>query len=316
MFWNSALSLFFFFHPHTFTTMANPLRKFVRKKTRRTNSSGSFDELDGIEAPSISQIFTDAALYRQVINHPEETTFCHASDTQAIQDFAELVGRDLSSPEKALAGRFAQLSVESEDVPWLPDDDKLTEEPEPVSEESSSQGTASDTAADNSDKDDSSSSEVETDDSVALSPQEIVSLLREEFGDLAPEGEEKLLFEADAALVLDVILVVRSRPMPAVTEADARFPCFKGVIHITTHRFAFHASIPASARPGILANSVIKAGPAVIHRKGLHRKRRVWLELSHDFVSTFPSSGEHDRIRPLKSILRKSRYQVAIYQAL
>lgn len=54
-----------------------------------------------------------------------------------------------------------------------------------------------------------------------------------------------------------------------------------------------------------MANSVIKAGPAVIHRRGLHRKRRVWLELSHDFISTFPSSGEHDRIRPIKSILRE-----------
>lgn len=43
----------------------------------------------------------------------------------------------------------------------------------------------------------------------------------------------------------------------------------------------------------------------MIHRKGLHRKRRVWLELSHDFISAFPSAREEDRIRPWRSVKRE-----------
>ena len=42
----------------------------------------------------------------------------------------------------------------------------------------------------------------------------------------------------------------------------------------------------------------------MVHRKGLHRKRRVWLELSHDFISSYPSAHEEDRIRPWRSIMR------------
>ena len=42
-----------------------------------------------------------------------------------------------------------------------------------------------------------------------LPPNEIVTLLKEEFGELtSPEVEERLLIETDAALVQDVILLV------------------------------------------------------------------------------------------------------------
>lgn len=58
--------------------------------------------------------------------------------------------------------------------------------------------------------------------------------------------------------------------------------------------------------PDSTSDSVIKSGPALVHRKGLHRKRRVWMELSRDFISTFPSAREEDRIRPLHSIMRTS----------
>lgn len=62
--------------------------------------------------------------------------------------------------------------------------------------------------------------------------------------------------------------------------------------------------MPASD-PNLDAREVIRAGPAVVHRTGLHRKRRIWLELSHDFVSVFPSAREEDRIRPLRSVMRE-----------
>ncbi|KAI0789591.1 hypothetical protein C8Q75DRAFT_142849 [Abortiporus biennis] len=268
--------------------MASGLRRFMcpRRNTQPTSPTRSDDDYDQIQTPSIPQIFADATLYRQIINHPEQSSLDQVSDTQTIHDFAELVGHDLTAPDRSLAGRFAQLSAE--DVTWHLDDAPLTDEPESTSssDESfegsdrtprSSTNTHPTTASEHSHGEDGDSK---------LSPDEIVDLLQHEFGELGPPGEEKLLLEVDAALVQDVIIL--------------------GVIHITTHRFAFHASLPTTHSDLFAPNSVIKAGPAVIHRKGLHRKRRVWLELSNDFISTFSSSLESDRIRPLKSVLLSS----------
>ncbi len=41
-----------------------------------------------------------------------------------------------------------------------------------------------------------------------LTPEEVVDLLEQEFGALAPLGEEKLLLEADAAFLKDVVILV------------------------------------------------------------------------------------------------------------
>ena len=75
----------------------------------------------------------------------------------------------------------------------------------------------------------------------------------------------------------------------------------QGVIHVTTHRCTFHASL-LSSQPGY-SQKVVKSGTALIHRKGLHRKKRVWLQLDHDMISSFPSSRDEDKIKPLRSIL-------------
>src|SRR6266436_6912475 len=75
----------------------------------------------------------------------------------------------------------------------------------------------------------------------------------------------------------------------------------QGVLHVTTHRCTFHASL-LSSQPGY-NQKVVKSGTALIHRKGLHRKKRVWLQLEHDMISSFPSSRDEDRIKPLRSIL-------------
>ena len=75
----------------------------------------------------------------------------------------------------------------------------------------------------------------------------------------------------------------------------------QGVIHVTTHRCTFHASL-LSSQPGY-SQEVVRSGTALIHRKGLHRKRRVWLQLDHDMISSFPSSRDEDKIKPLRSIL-------------
>jgi hypothetical protein len=50
---------------------------------------------------------------------------------------------------------------------------------------------------------------VEPDFEAKLDPNEIVDLVEQEFGALAPKGEEKLLLETDATLLQDVVILVR-----------------------------------------------------------------------------------------------------------
>jgi sterol 3beta-glucosyltransferase len=77
----------------------------------------------------------------------------------------------------------------------------------------------------------------------------------------------------------------------------------QGVVHLTTHRLTFHASLLSSQPTS--RQDVLKSGPVLVHRKGLRRKKRVWLQLSHDMISTYPSSQDEDRVKPLRSILCK-----------
>lgn len=78
----------------------------------------------------------------------------------------------------------------------------------------------------------------------------------------------------------------------------------QGVIHLTTHRLTFHASLFAT-RPDIApGREVLKAGPATFHRKGWRGKRRVWLELLPDMICAYASSKEEDKWRPISTLLR------------
>lgn len=77
----------------------------------------------------------------------------------------------------------------------------------------------------------------------------------------------------------------------------------QGVIHLTTHRLTFHASLFAT-RPDIApGREVLKAGPATFHRKGWRGKRRVWLELLPDMLCAYASSKEEDKWRPISTLL-------------
>lgn len=111
--------------------------------------------------------------------------------------------------------------------------------------------------------------------------------------------------------------------------AESQGSVFKGVmmignLHLTTHRLTFHALLPPDAlitapadalpaqteeqaaardaRPGI-----IQAGPVTMHRHSLikSKKKRVWMELYPDMITTYPSADEAGRTRPLFSILCK-----------
>lgn len=99
-----------------------------------------------------------------------------------------------------------------------------------------------------------------------------------------------------------------------------------GNLNLTTHRLLFHAPLPpdeafvrkytdADAQTGqvpefnhAISNSdIIHSGPVTWHRPGtLVSAQRVWLELSAEMLSTYPSADDVGRTRPLKSILCES----------
>ena len=83
-----------------------------------------------------------------------------------------------------------------------------------------------------------------------------------------------------------------------------------------THRVTFHASLPDLDPTLPVKSRVIKSGTVIVHRKGLHRKRRVWLELSSDFISAYPSAREEDHIRPWRSARRKESPSFSQYNFL
>ncbi|KAH9002634.1 glycosyltransferase family 1 protein [Lactarius hatsudake] len=240
--------------------------------------------------PGLSRMFSDAALYEKILtacpDSLKDSTFFGADD-QALQSciggFNTLIGQDLGDAERAVSGRLAKLSVHdwtsSADSSFA-SPDQLDEEPGELSQSDDGEEEKVSPALDIS----QDAPPDTTPDEPKLTPDEIVDLLEQEFGALAPLGEEKLLLEADAAFFKDVIIL--------------------GVVHLTTHRFTFHASL-LSSQPDY-NRKIIKSGPALIHRKGWHRKTRVWLQLEHDMISSFPSSRDEDRIKPIKSILLSS----------
>ena len=93
-----------------------------------------------------------------------------------------------------------------------------------------------------------------------------------------------------------------------------------GNLHLTTHRLLFHALLPPDAaflRPDAQTNGqsdmgsnvqpdISHAGPVTIHRPGsLKPTRRVWMELSADMCTSYPSGDDAGRVRPLRSLLRE-----------
>jgi hypothetical protein len=259
----------------------------------------------------ISQMFSDAALYEKILSACPETLnsgLCFNADDQTLPlclgGFNQLIGRDLGDVERAVTDQLAKLSVNN----WAPStDDPFGGD---ISEEERGEATSSD---DSEDKKEAPPSEPQTlqeeeepPGEPKLTPEEVVDLLEQEFGALAPPGEEKLLLETDAAFFNDVVILV-SRPFcPNLFLIQHRLTSFainivKGVIHVTTHRFTFHASL-LSSQPGD-SQRIIKSGTALVHKKGLRRKRKVWLQLDNEMISSYPSSRDEDKIKPLRSIL-------------
>ena len=162
--------------------------------------------------PGLSRMFTDAALYERVLNAcPEALKNCLALGTEdqalpaCVGSFNELIGRDLADNERLVTGRLAKLSVNnwatSTDDPFGVD--TLAEEDQ--EEASSSEGAQDEKRSPLSTPPTIQEEQVEE---PKLTSEEIVDLLEQEFGALAPPGEEKLLLETDAAFFKDVVVLV------------------------------------------------------------------------------------------------------------
>lgn len=147
-----------------------------------------------------------------------------------------------------------------------------------------------------------------------ISPEEKLQVISEEFGDIA-----STMVDADGV----------SEPERLLAESQGSL--FKGVmmignLHLTTHRLVFHALLPPdhlydSANTAYPAQTedeqaardsrpnIIVAGPVTINRHSVlkSKRKRVWMELSPDMLTTYPSADEAGRVRPLYSILCKLR---------
>lgn len=268
---------------------------------------------DPTKGSALSGLFFDACLYDKFLAECGSKPRCskffrsRSNASEVVQGFADLVAGDLDSPEKAIAGRFAKLSVAGESL------SDAVPSPELDSYDASSD--SSDSSAQDEVKKvpevkppvtpDASGSLTADDKDWQLAPDEVVNLLVQEFGPLAADGEEeKLIIEADGALFQDVIILVCISRVCHLCRWLMRLT-LQGVMHLTTHRLTFHASL-LSSRPDLSPKQqIIKAGPALIHRPGWHKKVKVWLELSHDMVSSYASSRDEDHIQPMRTVLCK-----------
>ncbi len=101
-------------------------------------------------------------------------------------------------------------------------------------------------------------------------------------------------------------------------EADVRGVMMIGNLHLTTHRILFHALLPPDSAfvqsdpqtgqsaegSSIQRRDVLHAGPVTVHRPGaLKPMRRLWMELSPEMVTSYPSGDDAGRVRPMRSLL-------------
>ncbi len=156
---------------------------------------------------SLARLFSDAALFSKVLtSRPDLPEGCLPADGQSVHDspngFSRLVAPDLDDNERAVSEKFAQISVSN----WSPAEaHALT----PGVDPGESDENASDDAHNRISPGGAVKEAGEPDFEAKLDPIEVVDLLEQEFGALAPNGEEKLLLESDATLFQDVVILVR-----------------------------------------------------------------------------------------------------------
>ncbi|KAG6900170.1 hypothetical protein C0993_001882 [Termitomyces sp. T159_Od127] len=230
-----------------------------------SRSSTLSDDIQDLAAtsdpPTLSQLYGEAAEFEKVLAS-SGCIDCRCSHKDGSNGFADLIGCDLDRYEQAVADRVNKFSVAR----------YYENHPFDLSESNNKQDVLED-IQDSVPIINRVVTDSKEEEPWQLDPPEIISLLIDEFGPLTTEGEEeRLLLETDGCLILDVFIM--------------------GVIHVTTHRVAFHASLLESKPNLPLSQRAIKTGPAVLHRKGWRAKRRIWLELSYDMLCAYTSSSD------------------------
>jgi len=122
---------------------------------------------------------------------------------ETLNGFSQLVACDLNDSELAVSEKLAQLSVSN----WAAGSTTLAPD---VDLDESEGSTSDDDQVRTTPRDPTQAQEAagEPDFEDKLTPDEILDLLQQEFGALAPLGEEKLLLETDAGLFQDVVILV------------------------------------------------------------------------------------------------------------
>ncbi|OCF57503.1 hypothetical protein L486_04961 [Kwoniella mangroviensis CBS 10435] len=258
------------------------LFKFMAGGNSDLGLAGGEADSDEDEASSTSDMSNTSAAAQL----PTETT----QDEDGLQKWIDETLKETERERSTLSARFTAMSLSNlasmslpkchKHRPVLPKVDAIEPSPELGEEPPSvdNPSIASESAA------------VGVSD---ISDEEKLLAIKEEFGDIAG-----LMEGGEAERML----------------ADTKGSLFKGVMmignfHLTTHRLLFHAIIPPDSldpTPTPSGPDVICAGPVTIHRPGLQQAKRVWMELTPEMVTTYPSANESDRVRPIRSVLLSS----------
>jgi sterol 3beta-glucosyltransferase len=187
--------------------------------TRRSSGSSDDDSLNSDpDQPVISKLFNDAGLYDKFLaEHGNEALDSAQEGANGVAGFADLIASGLNTPEKAITGRLAKLSVTADS--WT--SGELTSEPESYDSDSDTEVSSvlntpplDEAGAEESVKGEPTplprSSTLDGEKWRRCST-ETIKLLVEEFGSLTREGEEEeeLIVEADGAFFhQDVVILV------------------------------------------------------------------------------------------------------------
>lgn len=221
--------------------------------------------------PAFVSIFQDAAKYGDILSEEPEELSYSSSETSSISSHtrsSEDGGGESDSvaPSGRVTPTVAEGDQEQQKHPLSPSPEKIDKMMSKlmlneqfkastarlvglsVNTFTQQGGPSGMNMAGEATSDAASDSSVSTGDADELNDR-VIPLLASEFGTITEEGEEeRLLFESDGAYFQEVAIL--------------------GVIHLTTHRITFHASL-LSTRPDLMSHSgVIKTGPVIVHRNG------------------------------------------------
>jgi sterol 3beta-glucosyltransferase len=193
----------------------SPRRSEDSKSPRRRSQSSSSSSSEAPQAdketnpppthdPSLTRLFSDATSYNQILN--PDVAGNNEEDSRAAYDgspngFSQLVACDLDNHERVASETLAQLSVSN----WAPGEstDLAPDVAVDESEEGPSEGEHNKIEPSGI-----TDADVEPKFEDKLKPDEVLDLIQQEFGALAPPGEEKLLRESDATLFQEVVVLV------------------------------------------------------------------------------------------------------------